>query len=147
MPTGPRESRRRGTRARRRPRRDEVDAVLVCRGGGSLEDLWAFNDERVVRAVDAMSRPVVSGVGHETDVTLVDLVADLRAATPTAAAEAVAVERAVVLEALTASARRLSARVEQRLQAHAQRLDTAAARLARPAQALGLWRERLQRLD
>ena len=128
-------------------RRDEVDVVLVCRGGGSLEDLWAFNDERVVRALDGMSRPVVSGVGHETDVTLVDLVADLRAATPTAAAEAVAVERAVVLDALTASARRLSARVEQRLQAHAQRLDTAAARLARPAQALGAWRQRLQQLE
>ena len=128
-------------------RRDEVDALIVCRGGGSLEDLWAFNDERVVRALDGMSRPVVSGVGHETDVTLVDLVADLRAATPTAAAEAVAVERAVVLDALTASARRLSARGEQRLQAHAQRLDTAAARLARPAQALGAWRQRLQRLE
>jgi len=128
-------------------RRDEVDAVLVCRGGGSLEDLWAFNDERVVRALDRLSRPVVSGVGHETDVTLVDLVADLRAATPTAAAEAVAVERAVVLDGLAASARRLSARVEQRLQAHAQRLDTAAARLARPAQALGAWRQRIQRLE
>ena len=128
-------------------RRNEVDALLVCRGGGSLEDLWAFNDERVVRALDGMSRPVVSGVGHETDVTLVDLVADLRAATPTAAAEAVAIERAVVLDALTASARRLSARVEQRLQAHAQRLDTAAARLARPAQALGAWRQRVQRLE
>ena len=128
-------------------RRDEVDAVLVCRGGGSLEDLWAFNDERVVRALDSLSRPVVSGVGHETDVTLVDLVADLRAATPTAAAEAVAIERAVVLDALTASAQRLRSRVEQRLQAHAQRLDTAAARLARPAQALGAWRQRLQRLE
>jgi len=128
-------------------RRDEVDVVLVCRGGGSLEDLWAFNDERVVRALDAMSRPVVSGVGHETDVTLTDLVADLRCATPTAAAEAVAVERAVVLGALAASAQRLRARVEQRLQSHAQRLDTAAARLARPAQALGAWRQRLQRLE
>ncbi len=128
-------------------RRDEVDVVLVCRGGGSLEDLWAFNDERVVRALDGMSRPVVSGVGHETDVTLVDLVADLRAATPTAAAESVAIERAVVLEALMGSAQRLRARVEHRLHAHAQRLDTAAARLARPAQALGAWRQRVQRLE
>ena len=128
-------------------RRDEVDVVLVCRGGGSLEDLWAFNDERVVRALDALSRPVVSGVGHETDVTLADLVADLRAATPTAAAEAVAAERAVLLDALAGTAQRLRARMEQGLQSHAQRLDGAAARLARPAQALGAWRERLQRLQ
>ncbi|HEY9026634.1 MAG TPA: exodeoxyribonuclease VII large subunit, partial [Burkholderiaceae bacterium] len=116
-------------------RRDEVDVVLVCRGGGSLEDLWAFNDERVVRMLDTMSRPVVSGVGHETDVTLADLVADLRAATPTAAAEAIAPEREAMLESLAGIAQRLRTRVEQRLQSHAQRLDTAAARLARPAQA------------
>jgi len=128
-------------------RRDEVDALLVCRGGGSLEDLWAFNDERVVRAIAALGRPVVSGVGHETDVTLCDLVADLRAATPTAAAEAVAAERAVLMEALDASAQRLRRRMEHRLQAHAQRLDTAAARLARPALALAAWRERMHRLE
>jgi len=126
--------------------RNEVDAVIVCRGGGSLEDLWAFNDERVVRAVAASNRPIVSGVGHETDVSLVDLAADLRAATPTAAAEAVAAERGAWLEALDVLAGRMQARVHRSLEATAQRLDTAALRLARPASALGAWRDRLQRI-
>jgi exodeoxyribonuclease VII large subunit len=123
--------------------RAEVDLLIVCRGGGSLEDLWAFNDERVVRAVRASPMPVVCGVGHETDLTLADLAADLRAPTPTAAAELVAPARSACLEALAARAARLRRRVVDTLDAHGQRLDRAALRLARPGDAARRQGERL----
>jgi exodeoxyribonuclease VII large subunit len=128
-------------------RRREVDTLILARGGGSLEDLWAFNDERVVRAVGASPIALICGVGHETDVTLADFAADLRAPTPTAAAELAAPlrdEALAQLEALALHARRC---VRRRLDSEAQRLDQRALQMARPAQVLARRAQQLDTLD
>ncbi|MEG1735222.1 MAG: exodeoxyribonuclease VII large subunit, partial [Comamonas sp.] len=113
-----------------------IDCILLVRGGGSMEDLWAFNDEQLARTVVQSPVPLISGVGHETDFTIADFCADLRAPTPTAAAELVAQPRELWLGALDLLQDRLDNAVQRVLDRNAQRLDLAAQRLGRPSEQL-----------
>jgi exodeoxyribonuclease VII large subunit len=126
--------------------RAEVDTLLLVRGGGALEDLWAFNDERVVQAVAASALPLVCGVGHETDITLCDLAADLRAPTPTAAAELAAPARDELRAALQARQDGLARAAERAVQTRGQRLDALALRLGQPARVLLAQSQHLQQI-
>jgi len=111
----------------------ECDVLLLVRGGGSLEDLWAFNDEAVVRTVVQAPMPLICGVGHETDFSLCDFAADLRAPTPTAAAELCAAPRSQRLAELSYLNERLTASVHEGLDLRAQRLDRLTQHLGRPS--------------
>jgi exodeoxyribonuclease VII large subunit len=126
------------------------DVVLLVRGGGSIEDLWAFNEEIVARAIRACPVPVVTGIGHETDFTIADFAADRRAPTPTAAAELVSPERAELLEGISRLTASLTLRTRQELQRRMQHVDHLARRLVHPgarlraqAELLGQLRSRL----
>ncbi|HVS27880.1 MAG TPA: exodeoxyribonuclease VII large subunit [Burkholderiales bacterium] len=114
-------------------RRAECDVLIVCRGGGSIEDLWAFNEEIVARAIAACPIPIVSGVGHETDFTIADFVADRRAPTPTAAAELVSPNRVELVAALGLFHKRLQRLMKRLLEARMQQLDYLSHRLQHPA--------------
>jgi len=120
-----------------------IDVILLVRGGGALEDLWAFNDEALARLMVQSPVPIICGVGHETDFTIADFCADLRAPTPTAAAELVAQPRQAWLGALDQAQRRLSDVVLRQLDRQGQRLDQTVAHLGRPSERMAAQRLRL----
>lgn len=124
--------------------RSEVEVLIVCRGGGSIEDLWAFNDEAVARAIAGCAVPVVTGIGHETDFTIADFAADLRAPTPTAAAVAATPDRAQLQRQVLLLSETLS-RAQRRLVERAmQRVDSAGLRLRHPGERLAIQGGRLR---
>ena len=125
----------------------EIDVILLVRGGGSLEDLWAFNDEQLARAIVACPVPVISGVGHETDFTIADFCADLRAPTPTAAAELCAVSQADLVHQVMGLQELMQNLVHRQIDKSSQGLDLAQSRIGRPSQAISQQVLRVTRLE
>jgi exodeoxyribonuclease VII large subunit len=122
----------------------DFDAIILARGGGSLEDLWAFNDETLARAIVASALPVVCGVGHEVDVSIADFAADMRAPTPSAAAELLSESREELLAQFESARRRLTTAMTHQLERRSLKLAQLRARLKHPGDRL---REQAQRLD
>lgn len=125
----------------------EADTLILCRGGGSLEDLWCFNEEAVIRAIAACSIPVISGVGHETDFTLTDFAADVRAPTPTAAAELATATREEALQLAQYQELQLQKALHYQLEHYAHRIDRASLSLQNPALALQAQQQKLNQLS
>ena len=119
------------------------DLIILARGGGSLEDLWAFNTETVARAIFASTIPVITGIGHETDFTIADFVSDMRAPTPSAAAEMALPDTNELLRTVTGCERRLDSAMHKRLEILSQRLDDLGARLKSPDRVVREFRNRV----
>jgi exodeoxyribonuclease VII large subunit len=128
-------------------RRAECDVLLLVRGGGSMEDLWAFNEEALARAIRASGIPVVVGVGHETDFTIADFAADRRAPTPTAAAELASPSRTELRSRVADCVRCLAREMRRRLEYAVQRLDGTARRLVHPRERLASYQQLLLQLS
>ena len=124
-----------------------IDVVLLVRGGGSLEDLWAFNDEELARAIVSCPVPVISGVGHETDFTIADFCADLRAPTPTAAAELCAVSQADLVQQVMGLQTLMQDLAHRQIDKRSQGLDLAQSRIGRPSHAISQQVLRVTRLE
>ena len=128
-------------------KRAECDTLIICRGGGSMEDLWQFNEEIVARAIDDSAIPTISGVGHETDFTICDFVADVRAATPTAAAELACMDVTAKKNQLAGLQNQLKKQITFTLNQQMQKLDFLARRLISPSQQIALKTTQINQLQ
>lgn len=122
------------------------DAIILGRGGGSLEDLWSFNDETLARAIFAAQTPIVSAVGHETDFTIADFVADVRAATPTAAAELLSPDRTQLIRQIEQQEKQLVRRMSRILEQSQQQLDFMIKRIRHPTERIEQQQNQLEQL-